>query len=161
MLFIYLGIKALGKNYNSSKFSKLNFLCTNCITSLSITFIDEVFFKKRSTNNLRVGEIPLLCIKGEAGLSTVVDSSSYSTFPVLHTNWIWIFFCVFYFLAFKAWAAGRKLGSCILFIFMLVADFRSWYKKCMNYWVFSHLFGEAICSDFTNLTNPLPFFGLW
>lgn len=100
LLFIYLCIKALGKNYNNSKFSKLNFLCTNCITSWSITFIDEVFFKKRSANNLSVGEIPLLCIKVEAGLSTVVDSSSYSIFPVLHTSLIWIFFLCFLFSCF-------------------------------------------------------------
>lgn len=35
------------------------------------------------------------------------------------------FFYYYYFLAIKAWAARRKLGACILLVFMLIADFRS------------------------------------
>lgn len=35
------------------------------------------------------------------------------------------FYYYYYFLAIKAWAARRKLGACILLVFMLIADFRS------------------------------------
>lgn len=58
-------------------------------------------------------------------LLTLYFSSSPHQLNLVLSCVVFFYYYYYYFLAIKAWAARRKLGACILLVFMLIADFRS------------------------------------
>lgn len=124
------------------------------------------FFNKSNGSNAEVWEITLLCIEMDSWLWALDRGRCLliSTFPVLHTNLIWFCPFVVVFVIFLLLKHGllKKTWSMHITYFYVGSGFEILIKKCcMNCWGVSHWFDEATCSDFTNLTNPPPFCGLW